>query len=114
MIVSNDQSYRLHLGSQGGIPDRRPENRPEIHLNQYQTHSLRGGPPLKAVVCHQGQVWITQEKDLQDYVLAPGEIFILTLPGRAVVLALEASRIEIIDNLVPTTNKKSYEQSVCR
>lgn len=56
---------------------------------------LDGDQRWRVVRCQEGVIWITQERDLQDYVLSAGEMFIITHPGRVVVQALEDATIEI-------------------
>jgi hypothetical protein len=51
------------------------------------------------VSCVEGEIWITQEHDLKDYVLGPGDAFFITLPGVVVVQALRDSRVEIMSSL---------------
>jgi hypothetical protein len=56
---------------------------------------LDGDQRWRVMRCQQGVIWVTQERDLQDYVLTAGETFIITQPGRVVVQALEDATIEI-------------------
>jgi hypothetical protein len=39
------------------------------------------------VACLDGEIWITQQNDPRDVVLAPGECFVLDRPGLALVFA---------------------------
>lgn len=45
--------------------------------------------------CLEGSVWITEEGDVRDTVLAKGETYTIRLPGLVVVTSLGASRLEI-------------------
>jgi len=47
------------------------------------------------IVCLRGHVWITQEGDLRDIALEPGDAFTLDRPGMALTAALSASSIRI-------------------
>lgn len=47
------------------------------------------------VLPRQGQVWITQEGDREDHIVAAGEALVVLRPGRTIVQALEPSRIAI-------------------
>jgi len=48
-----------------------------------------------AIVCHSGSLWVTQQRDARDIVLAAGESFALDRDGMTVVQALEQSAISI-------------------
>lgn len=52
-----------------------------------------------AIVCHSGSLWVTQQRDARDIVLAAGESFALDRDGLTLVQALEQSAISI----APTT-----------
>ena len=56
----------------------------------------RGDQRGRVIICYRGVVWITQEKDLVDYVLQEGEIFIVTLPGSVLVQALEPASVTAV------------------
>ncbi len=66
----------------------------------------------KIVSCLQGSVWVTQEQDLEDYILEQGESFMITVPGRVIVQALEDSSFSL--NHTPRKNRftGSYEKSI--
>ena len=42
----------------------------------------------RAVVCVSGALWLTQEGDVRDIVLGPGESFVIDTDGRVVVSGL--------------------------
>ena len=42
-----------------------------------------------------GSVWVTQDHDLRDVVLNPGESFTIDASGRALVQAFEPSRVAL-------------------
>lgn len=45
----------------------------------------------------EGTLWITEEGEPRDFVVAAGEAFVVARPGRTIVQALEASRVELRD-----------------
>jgi len=55
----------------------------------------RGDQRLRVIICCRGAVWITQERDVADYVLQEGEIFIVTLPGMVLVQALKPASVTV-------------------
>jgi hypothetical protein len=48
-----------------------------------------------AIVCLRGELWLTQDGDLDDVILGPGERFTLDRPGLALVEALKASSLRV-------------------
>jgi hypothetical protein len=56
----------------------------------------RGDQRGRVIICRRGEVWITQERDLVDYVLQGGEIFIVTLPGLVLVQARESASVTVV------------------
>lgn len=45
----------------------------------------------------EGTLWITEEGESRDFVVAAGEAFVVARPGRTLVQALAASRVELRD-----------------
>jgi hypothetical protein len=56
----------------------------------------RGDRRGRVIICRRGVVWITQERDVVDYVLEEGEVFIVTLPGLVMVEALEPASVTVV------------------
>jgi len=50
---------------------------------------------------HDGIVWITEEGEVRDFVVGPGEAFLVTRPGRTLVQAMVASRVALRDEDMP-------------
>ncbi|MGH8618143.1 MAG: DUF2917 domain-containing protein [Burkholderiales bacterium] len=48
-----------------------------------------------AVTCLAGRLWITQEGDARDFVLAPGESLRIARGGLTLVSAVESSRLSV-------------------
>ena len=44
-----------------------------------------------------GTVWVTEEGDMRDHVVGPGEALVLTRNGRTLVQALRTSWISLVD-----------------
>ncbi|MGD8399160.1 MAG: DUF2917 domain-containing protein [Anaerolineae bacterium] len=53
----------------------------------------------RVIVCLQGRVWITQERDPRDYVLTAGEFFVVNQPGSVLVQAMVDARIQVTPSL---------------
>jgi hypothetical protein len=60
--------------------------------------SLRVEPGTRVeIACLSGVVWITQQGDLRDLFLAPGESLELLPRGRTLLTALEPSLVRVVD-----------------
>ena len=64
-----------------------------------------GDQRWRVIICRRGVVWITQERDVADYELREGEIFIVTLPGLVLVQALEPASLTIV---TPSIRARPY------
>jgi len=76
----------------------------EIELAVGEAASLlwAGGCLLR---CERGTVWLTEEDGGQDVILRPGECFLLTRGGRAVVESVDKRRAARCQ-LVPTQSRR--------
>lgn len=48
------------------------------------------------VVCLEGELWLTRDGDIKDYILGPGESLALARRDRGAVQALRASRLRLV------------------
>jgi hypothetical protein len=69
-------------------------NQDRLCLQPNQLVKVRGGIG-HSVVCHRGSVWLTQQDDPRDIVLAAGEAFTLDRGGVALLQALGPGAISI-------------------
>jgi hypothetical protein len=67
-----------------------------ITLEREQSLRIERGVRVE-VVCGSGVLWITQEGDVRDLFLAPGERLLLAPRGVMLLTALERSRVEVRD-----------------
>lgn len=67
-----------------------------ITLEREQSLRVERGVRVE-VVCGSGVLWITQEGDVRDLFLAPGERLLLAPSGVMLLTALERSRVEVQD-----------------
>jgi hypothetical protein len=72
-----------------------------IDLAAGQCWRISGDCCRQAVICHEGQVWITQAHDVKDYILEKGDAFMITMRGQVLVQALTFSRIGYVEDLKP-------------
>lgn len=48
------------------------------------------------VLCRTGSLWVTQEGEVKDSVVRPGEVLTIRRPGRTVISALETSTLMLL------------------
>jgi hypothetical protein len=71
-----------------------PETIEPITLPARTVHRIEAGQGQR-VTCVRGPVWITQERDERDTILAAGQSFVLDRPGVAVVFAFRGATITV-------------------
>ena len=74
--------------------------------------SVRGRRRRQTLFCLEGQVWVTQEGDIRDYLLGSGDAFLVTLPGLVLVRALTAARIGYAEGPMALPFKGRFSQTV--
>ena len=79
-----------------------PKFNTDITLDKFGLWNIEGNRSGEMISCLSGSLWITQEGDLRDYVLEPGQEFWVTRAGTVIVQALEKSKFKFslneIDN----------------
>ena len=65
-----------------------------IRLQRGECIQVRGRSG-RSVTAHSGTIWLTEEGNAQDVMLRPGETFLLTRAGCAVVEAFVESTISV-------------------
>ena len=81
------------------IKPRTTQAESKMALSANQTLQLQGDQRWRMVICHHGVLWVTQENDLEDYVLKPGDMLLISLRGEIVIQALEDCILEITPSL---------------
>lgn len=66
-----------------------------VQLEKKQVHKLDYKHIGKTISCLRGRVWVTQEKDYNDYILEPGQEMKITSYGRVTVQALDRAAITV-------------------
>ncbi len=69
----------------------------DIVLDNGEIVCIDGDARDLAVLCHSGRLWITQPGDLTDYMLIPGERFIVTRKGKITITAFDNSRVKFTE-----------------
>ncbi len=64
----------------------------DVLLNKGQVWRVEGDLRGEVIHCEKGELWITQQGDLNDHFLKPGERFWVTRPGLVLVEATRAAR----------------------
>ncbi len=66
----------------------------EITLPKHKMWNLEGDRRGDVISCLSGTLWVTQEGDMKDYVVAAGRNFWVTKPGTVIVQALDDSQFK--------------------
>jgi len=64
----------------------------DIFLSEGQVWRMEGDLRGEAIHCEKGELWITQQGDLNDYFVKAGERFWVTRPGLVLVEAMQSAR----------------------
>ena len=83
-----------------------------VDLATGQGWGVTGRRRQQTLFCLQGRVWVTQEGDIQDYLLESGDAFLITLPGLVLVRAFTPARIGYAESLLPVPFKGRFSQTV--
>lgn len=49
------------------------------------------------ILCHEGALWVTQEGDIRDLIIGPGDALTLRAPGLTVVTAVQPSTLTLVE-----------------
>ena len=71
---------------------------PMVALEPGQVISLDDAEGFR-ILASRGTVWVTEEDDLRDHIIGPGDALVIAKPGRTVVQALAPAWISIRDGL---------------
>jgi hypothetical protein len=103
--ATSDRSETRFIFSNLGAPDT------VFDLAVGQGWGIKGKPGRQTLLCLQGNVWVTQECTIHDYVLNTGDAFLVTLPGLVMVRALNPARIGYSECLIPGPFAGRFEQT---
>lgn len=104
MAILNFQANRGPYAIGSTVTNVRAPTR-EVELYANQVWELGGDHRWRVLLCLQGELWVTQEGDGRDYLLAAGQMFIVTRPGLVVVQALQPARVQITS---PVANRAQW------
>ena len=65
-----------------------------LNLTEEGLLSIRDGQAAR-IRCNEGMLWITEEGEIKDTILAAGESYTIRHPGLALLTALGVSRVTI-------------------
>jgi hypothetical protein len=49
------------------------------------------------ILCHEGVIWVTQEGDIRDIIIGPGDALTVRAPGLTVVTAVQPSTLTLVE-----------------
>jgi hypothetical protein len=79
-----------------------------VELGTHDVRRLDGDHRWRMIICMKGEIWVTQERDLQDYVLTAGDMFIITQSGRVLIEALCDAAVGITSSLKRVPYRGDY------
>lgn len=79
-----------------------------VELSAGELWRLDGDNRWRAITCVRGEIWVTQKRDVQDYVLAAGDIFLVTQRGKVLIEALHKCSVEVTPPLRRTPYRGKY------
>ena len=71
----------------------------KVELHSGDLWRMDGDQRWKMIVCLEGRLWITQERDVRDYEVRAGDMFIVTQPGLVLLQALAEACVQITPSL---------------
>lgn len=87
--------------------ETRPMLLNEVNLRRASIWRAEGDLRGEKITCTAGQIWVTQENDLNDYVLNQGEVFWVTRSGTLVVQALTDGQFSFSRYIVPSKTERN-------
>jgi hypothetical protein len=70
-----------------------------VELDDGDLWRAEGDRRWSVIICLEGMVWLTQERDWRDYVLTAGDVFIVTQPGKVIASAKGHATLQISPTL---------------
>jgi hypothetical protein len=80
----------------------------EIRLRKNETMSIKGDSRQLSISCHQGEFWLTQKGDPNDYLIETGQDFTVNRKGKVVIVALSSTSV-IFDSAF-LRNARTFEK----
>jgi hypothetical protein len=85
-------------------------NSSTLTLSPANLLTVRNGTGTR-ILCRSGCLWVTQEGDIKDSVVAAGEVLTIRRPGRTLISALEPSSLTLTG---PDTRDVSAQRQMVR
>jgi len=104
--AKNNRSARQFFFSNVPAPDS------VIDLARGQGWGIKGKRGRQTLFCLEGSVWVTQERDIRDYLLEAGDAFLVSQSGLVLVRALTPARIGCAREFMPAPFKGRFNQTV--
>lgn len=79
-----------------------------VELGTQDIWRLDGDNRWRVIVCVRGEIWVTQERDLRDYVLSTGDMFIVSQRGSVLIQAFGKACVEITPSLKSVPYRGDY------
>lgn len=83
-----------------------------VDLKAGQVWAIKGRRRRQTLLCLKGRIWVTQENDIQDYVLEKGEAFLVTRPGLVMVQAFKPACVGYCEDFDAASTGRRGRQTV--
>jgi hypothetical protein len=84
----------------------------QVTLGKGQLWKAEGDNRWRAIVCLEGAIWVTQERDLLDHEVGAGEMFLISQRGKVVAEALVDARMQITPSLAAVPRRRRFEDTI--
>ncbi len=82
-----------------------------LELRRADLQALEGDNRWRMIICLRGEVWVTQERDLEDYVLTAGDMLVVNQRGKVVLGALQEAVVEVTASMRKAPYQGEYHLS---
>ncbi len=83
-----------------------------IALAKGKLWRAEGDNRWRAILCLEGAIWVTQERDLLDHTIVAGEMFLISQRGKVLAEALVDARMRVTPSLVITVDARRFEDAI--
>lgn len=82
----------------------------DIQLHRSQLYRMDGCQPGTEIICTYGALWVTQQGDVKDYVLLPGQHFTCNHPETVLVQAVPDASLRLIPPVQHAHHPVSFQK----
>jgi len=84
----------------------------EIQLAKGELWRAVGNNRWRAILCLDGMIWITQDGDPRDHLIAAGEMFLISQAGQVLVQGLTSAQLQVTPCLAASPFFGRFEDTI--